>query len=95
MDKRAAYIEKIKAKLDELNAGIDVLEARGRDAQADMRIKIDEELGTLKQRREEAKAHLENLRNAGDEAWEDMKDGVELAWSSLGEAVKSAVARFK
>ena len=95
MNKRDAYSEKPKAKIDELNGGIDVLEARGRDASADMRIKLDEELKALRQRREEASEYLEELRQAGDEAWEDMKDGVELAWNSLGEAVKSAVERFR
>ena len=44
---------------------------------------------------EEAEAKLKELRAAGDDAWSDMKAGYEKAWKNLGDAVDSAMSRFK
>jgi hypothetical protein len=43
----------------------------------------------------EAKGKLAELRKAGDDAWEDLKMGIESAKNSLGTALKSAFSRFK
>ena len=44
---------------------------------------------------ESATNKLAELKDAGDEAWEDLKAGIESAWDSLGSALKSAYSRFK
>jgi len=33
--------------------------------------------------------------HSGEGAWGDMKTGIELAWTSMGEAIDSARSRFK
>jgi hypothetical protein len=38
---------------------------------------------------------MEKLRDAGGDAWEDLKKGVESAWQSMENAVQAAKARFK
>jgi hypothetical protein len=35
------------------------------------------------------------LKEAGDDAWEDLKAGIDSAWDSLSGAIKSAASRFK
>ena len=95
MSDRDAYIKKMKAKLDEWNADIAKLEAKADGAVADMKIDYNEKIDALKEQREEAKVKLGELQNASEEAWKDLKAGMENSWNSLGEAVKSALSKFK
>ena len=44
---------------------------------------------------ETASNKLAELKDAGDDAWEDLKAGLDGAWNTLGNALKSATARFK
>jgi DNA repair ATPase RecN len=95
MSNRDAYIKKMKAKLDEWSADIAKIEAKAKSAQADMEIQYNQKIDELKQQREKATAQLDELQNSGDEAWEDIKAGLDNAWESLGNAVNSALSRFK
>lgn len=95
MSKRSEYVEKMKVKLDEWNADIDKLEAQAKSAEAELKIEYREQLEALKQQRDEAKAKLQKLESASDEAWEDIKTGVETAWRSMSSALDSAISRFK
>ncbi|WP_305907331.1 hypothetical protein Q9L42_016450 [Methylomarinum sp. Ch1-1] len=95
MSNRSDYVKKMKAKLDEWNADIDRLEARAEAAQADLQIEYQQQIEALKEERDEAAAKLKTLEAASDEAWEDIKSGVEMAWTSLHSAVDSAISRFK
>ncbi len=94
-DAKAAYEQKLKAKMDEWNAEIDKLTAKASQAEADAKIEYDKELQKLRSRRDELKQKMEALRQAGEGAWEDVKSGLESAWKELDEDLRSAAARFK
>ena len=47
------------------------------------------------QKREKAHKKLTEVREAGEGAWEDLKSGVQSAWDSMEEALKSARSKFK
>ena len=38
---------------------------------------------------------IEELQTSGESAWDDLKAGIELAWTAMGEAIDSAKSRFK
>lgn len=42
-----------------------------------------------------ANRKLEEIGQRGENAWEDMKDGVEKVWDEMGKAVERVAARFK
>ena len=94
-DNREAYINKIKAKLDEWNAEIDTLEAKYRRKEADVRASYQARIDELKEKRGSAAQELERLQAAGKHAWEDLKDGMERAAKALGEAIHAAKSKFK
>lgn len=94
MSNREEIVQKIKAKVDELNAEVSRLEAKAKGTEADLRIKYNDEITKLKERREEAKAKIEEFQQAGDSAWQDLKVGLQGAWDYLDEAIKSAKSRF-
>ena len=91
---RDAYVNKLKAKLDEWNADIDRLEARARYRQADMEQACQRQIDDLKVRRRKARETLEALRNASGEAWDELRIGLDTAADALGRAIRSARAKF-
>ena len=95
MSKKQAYEEKFKAQLDELNAKIDVLKAKAKQAEASLKADYYETIEDLLKKRSEAQSKLETLRDAGDGAWEDTKQGVEESRTTFAAAVKSAASRFQ
>lgn len=56
---------------------------------------VVERIEDLRLKHETVREKLKELKEAGEDAWGDLEAGVELAWDSLGEAVKSANSRFK
>jgi chromosome segregation ATPase len=95
MSTRDAYIERFKARLDQLDAEIDALEARMRAAGADARIEHEKRLKEARAKRDSARSRLSELRSAGDDAWEDIKRGAQESWEAASAAVRHAVSRFK
>lgn len=91
---REVYVEKMKAKLDEWNAEIDKLEAKSRQAEADAKKVYQKQIESIKEKRRETRVNLDEMRQAGEGAWQDLKAGVENAAASLGEAIRSAQSRF-
>lgn len=95
MSKRDAYIQKLHTKIDEWNADIDKLAAKTQQAEADARIEYQEQIDALKRQRREVENKLADLKQSGEGAWEDLRAGLDLAFESMNEAVKSAISRFK
>jgi uncharacterized coiled-coil DUF342 family protein len=95
MPDKDAYVQKLHAKLDGWNAEIDKLKAKADKAEAESRLEYQKEIENLQERRREAEEKLTELGQAGDGVWEDLKSGVQSAWDSMEEAVKSARTRFK
>jgi hypothetical protein len=94
-DKRKAYEEKIDAQLEEWSAQIALLKARADKARAEMKIEYNETIEALQRRQDVARAKLDELKTAGDEAWEDLKTGAEKAWAEVRTAFHDAASKFK
>lgn len=95
MSTKQAYQQKLQAQLDEWSAEIGKLQAKGDQVSADARIEYDRQVQELRTMQAEARRKMGELKNAGDDAWQDLKAGIEHAWNDLGRATKSAAARFR
>ena len=93
--KRKAYEEKLDAQLKEYNAQIALLKAKAENARADAKIDYYKTIDALEHKKDEAKNKLQELKTAGDEAWEDLKAGAEKAWTEVKTAFRDAVSKFK
>lgn len=94
MSEKDAYVQKLHAKIDEWSANIDKLAAQANQVEADSRIEYHKQIETLKRKQDEIKNKLNEMRGSGDEAWNDLKSGIDLAWEAMNEAIKSARSRF-
>ena len=94
-DKRKAYEEKLDAHLKEWSAQIALLKAKSDNAKADAKIEYHKIIDALQRKQNEAGTKLQELKTAGDEAWEDLKAGAEKAWAEVRTAFHDATSRFK
>lgn len=94
MSTRDEYVRRMQAKLEEWNADIDALTARGSEVSAEMKHEYQQQIEALKAKQAGARQKMEELQKSGESAWDDLKAGIELAWTAIGEAVDSAKSRF-
>ncbi len=94
-DKRKAYEEKLDAQLKEWNAQITLLKAKAENAKADAKIDYYKSIEALEHKHDEARTKLQELKTAGDEAWEAVKAGAEKAWAEVKTAYHDVTSKFK
>ena len=95
MSKKDAYIQKLHAKIDEWNADIDKLTAKASQVEAESKIEYQKQIETLKNKRDEIEKKATEISRSGEEALDDLKAGIDLAWEAMSEAIKSATSRFQ
>jgi len=95
MSTRDEYVRKMQAKLEEWNADIDILTAKANEVSVDLRREFQDQITSLKSRQASAQQKIEELQKDGGSAWEDLKAGIDLAWTAIGESIDSAKSRFK
>jgi uncharacterized coiled-coil DUF342 family protein len=95
MSTRDEYIRKMQAKLEEWNADIDSLTTKASEVSADVRRELNEQIASLKVKQAAAHQKIEEFQKEGGSAWEDLKAGMELALTAIGESIDSAKSRFK
>ncbi len=95
MNDKELYMRKLQARIDEWKADIDKFKAKASGASADVQLDMNQQVRVLERRIEDGKARLSELAEAGEDAWESIKDGIESAWDSLKSAATDATARFQ
>lgn len=95
MNSREEYVRMMQAKLEEWNTEIDTLSAKAGKVTEDVRHEYNEQIEVLKVKQAAARQKIEELQHSGENAWKDLKSGIDLAWTAMGEAIDSARSRFK
>ncbi|MCV2358648.1 MULTISPECIES: sll1863 family stress response protein [Roseateles] len=70
MNTRDTYVQKMKNQLDALNAKMDAVDAKAKDAKDEARAKYREEVASLRAQSKAAAAKLEDLKAAGEDRWD-------------------------
>ena len=83
MSRKDDYKKKIEAELEMVQAKLAEWKAGAKNSAADARVKYAKQVDELEQKLEVTKAKLKELGEAGEDAWEQFKGGVENAWDSL------------
>lgn len=90
-----AYKQKAKAQIKEMQAKMQILEASAEKADADMRVKYQKKLGEWKSRFNDIEMKLNELSSSSEDAWDDVRDGIDSAMSELGDAINNAKEQLK
>jgi predicted nucleic acid-binding Zn-ribbon protein len=93
--KRDAYVDKLKAQLDEWNADIDNLAAKAAQAEAEAKVEYQNQLDDLRAKRDDVMDKLAAVEQSGEGAWEDLKIGLENSWEILKVSFNKAKTEFK
>ncbi|NKI36615.1 hypothetical protein HFP89_15695 [Wenzhouxiangella sp. XN79A] len=88
---RKEFIAELKDKLDEADERIDTLERKFEEASGDARQEYRKRLDELREQRERAGRKLQELRDAGDDSWQGIKDEAE----QVGKALRNSFNYFK
>jgi len=88
------FTEQAKARLEKFDAKITEAEGRMKSAQADAKAELQKQIDEMRAKREEARGHLEELQNAGEDAWKEMRSGSMDAWKRIEDAFDRASDRF-
>jgi hypothetical protein len=92
---KEAYRQKIEAELELAQAKLDEFKAQAKSSAADTRIHYAKQVDELEQKVVTTRTRLKELVEASDDAWEQLKVGVESAWGVLSAAIRNATAKFK
>lgn len=79
--KRTAYRDRRRAQLQEWSAKLDLWQARARKTKADVKIRYHEGLEELQDALATLRSRVEELEEAGEDTWYDLKVGVDDAAS--------------
>jgi len=94
MMNRQQTVADLKHKLDQWNADLDRLEAKADQFGEERRRQLDATLDTLRQRRDAAHRKLEGMKQAGDDAFDDLRQGAIQALDTMQESLDQARQRF-
>jgi predicted nucleic acid-binding Zn-ribbon protein len=90
------YVEKRREQIDKLNTELEDLETRISTADLESKAKLEHEkiIVDLRQKRNEARDKLAEIQAAGDNRWQEIKDGLEGVWTNIKYSIEKAKAKF-
>jgi phage host-nuclease inhibitor protein Gam len=81
-------IDKLDARLNELDREISELEKMADRAVAEVKADYQQQIKNLFVKKEELQNKVSGIREASGNAWEDMKAGAGLSWEVFNDSVK-------
>ncbi len=95
MEDKELYREKFEAKLREIKARIELLEAKAAQVKAESKLEYQRHLDELRRKRDALRSRLDEFKTSGGEAWKDIRAGMEKAADDLKQAVDKAMDKFR
>jgi hypothetical protein len=95
MNLKEAYKQKAEAELELARARLIEFKAKAKSYTAETRLKYEIHVDELEHGIDAAKARLKELGESGEDAWENVMEGVENALDTLRKVVRNIADRFK
>jgi hypothetical protein len=89
MSIRDVYENKMQAQLDEWRTRLEVLKDKADQEETNLQLEYYTLIDEMKLELESAHKKLQQLKQAGDETWEELKTEVETTWDALDELIRS------
>lgn len=93
MDKRTEYVENLSAQLVEWDVQIERLKEKIEFAKPEMKYEYAQTIAALQLKRDEAAQQLQGISIAGDNEWEELKNGTEQTWEAISNALRDAIMK--
>lgn len=88
------FRRKLEADIDSAESQLADLATRVDSLADDVKSKYNEEADALKRHIAAGRTRLHEIGEAGDDAWESLRDGAEKAWNEMNSAVRNAIDKF-
>ena len=95
MAKKEAYINRIKAQLDDLNIALADAEARAAKSKEAAQEKYAAEMAKLHEQAQQVRDKLEEIKSASESTWENMIASTEKVHDALVNSFKYFKAQLK
>jgi uncharacterized coiled-coil DUF342 family protein len=95
MTMKEAYLNKLQSRLDQLSAEIAKLKAKSDKAKADVQLVYYKQIEELRTLQDDANRKLIKLKDASDDTWEEITAGIDNAWDTISNKIKSIITRIK
>lgn len=95
MGTRKEYIDKLAAQLREWDSAIQKLEAGAEKIKVEARGEFQRQIRELREKRNEAGEKLDNLKQSGEEAWQDLRSGADKLFADIKSTFERAASRFE
>ena len=89
MSIRDIYEKNMQVRLDEWKARLEVFKEKADQEETNLQLEYYTLIDEIKLEMETAHKKLEQLKQAGDETWEEFKTEVEITWDTLDELIRS------
>ena len=89
MSVRDIYEKNMQVRLDEWKARLEVFKEKADQEETNLQLEYYTLIDEIKLEMDTAHKKLEQLKQAGDETWEEFKTEVEITWDTLDELIRS------
>jgi predicted nucleic acid-binding Zn-ribbon protein len=89
------FIANLKTQLDEMSSEIDEMEKKALEIKEKSRAGIQKQITKLRAKRDAALNKLQEIKNTNEDAWVDLKKGVENVVNSLKTGLTKTLSHYK
>jgi hypothetical protein len=89
-----AFEKQAETRLAEYEKDIDQLQAKAQKLEGDAKVKAEQQLTALRQKRDQVSEKIKELGSSSADAWQNIKSGIDAAMEELGNAFKKAADEF-
>jgi hypothetical protein len=83
MSLQQLYVAKMEAQMSEWSVKLAAMKAKLDEAELHGRLEFHKQVDASQRQHEVASRHLDELKQAGEEAWESLRAGVDIVWKDL------------
>jgi len=95
MESKATYQKRIESQLAKWKTAIGGLKTKVEQAEMDTRAKLNDQLARLHDKRARAEKLLNELSATSQDAWEEIKAGIEQGWNEVTRTAKQTMANLR
>ncbi|MEJ2757122.1 MAG: hypothetical protein P8046_01450 [Anaerolineales bacterium] len=93
--KMEMYKEKAQARYDQYSAKIDELLAKFNETKADTKLKFENQFEDLTNQRQTVADKLDQMKDMGEDAWEEMRSGMDSALDDLEKSYQKTTEKLE